>query len=443
MGTYNLDAQCLRNLAYALLSSAWTPASLRKFAHQATGLTARRFTAFVRRLLKELPSRPSVQELVEFLRKDDIYTQNLAASCPIWTVFVAPRKMTPPPAAAGAIKLPQLTTEDELANWLGVRLGKLFWYADTAGRNRQHPEGPLRVYRYRWIAKPGKRSRLLEIPKSTLKRLQRKILADILDLIPLHPATHGFRAGRSIVTNAGPHCGKRIVIRFDLAEFFTSVAAARIYRTFQTFGYPERVARLLTGLCTTSLPDEVWQCRPNPPLDGSDHSIWLRFSSRHLPQGAPTSPALANLAAFRLDRRLCKLAGALGADYTRYADDLTFSGGAQLAREIRRFALGVAVIVLDEGFSLNFRKTRIMRSGGRQQVAGIVVNVKPNIPRADYDRLKAILTNSVRHGPTAQNRDGHADFRAHLLGCVAQVAAINPARGGKLKALFDGIVWDT
>jgi RNA-directed DNA polymerase len=80
--------------------------------------------------------------------------------------------------------------------------------------------------------------------------------------------------------------------------------------------------------------------------------------------------------------------------------------------------------------------------GGRQTVTGVVVNARPNLPRAEFDRLKAILTNCVRHGAANQNRDRHPDFRAHLAGKVAHLASVHPARGRKLWALFDKIAWD-
>src|SRR5439155_16121008 len=114
-----------------------------------------------------------------------------------------------------------------------------------------------------------------------------------------------------------------------------------------------------------------------------------------LPQGAPTSPALANLCAFRLDVRLCGLAKSLQAVYTRYADDLAFSGGELLERSARRFQVAVAVIAAEEGFALHFQKSRFMRQGVCQQLGGIVVNERPNVRRAVYDELKAILTNSM------------------------------------------------
>jgi hypothetical protein len=283
--------------------------------------------------------------------------------------------------------------------------------------------------------------RLLEIPKSALKAMQRKILAEILDAIPIHPAAHGFCAGRSIITNASVHCGKSTVLRFDLTDFFPSVSAARVFGIFRTIGYPASVARTLMGICTTSLPADVWDARPGGRI-GADFLARQRWITRHLPQGAPTSPALANLAAGRLDRRLTALAVSIGAECTRYADDITFSGDADLARNRKRLATLVAVIADDEGFTLNHRKTRLMRAGVRQQVCGVVVNSHPNVTRVEFDRLKATLTNCVRHGPAGQNRDQLKDFRAHLAGKVSHVCSVHPARGEKLLRLFRQIDWD-
>jgi hypothetical protein len=101
----------------------------------------------------------------------------------------------------------------------------------------------------------------------------------------------------------------------------------------------------------------------------------------------------------------------------------------------------VAVIAAEEGFDLHFRKSRFMKRAVRQQLAGIVVNERPNVRRAVYDELKAILTNCKRHGPASQNHAGHADFRGHLLGRIAFVAMVHPARGAKLRAIFERIVW--
>lgn len=447
---FDAQRRFLRNLAAALASGEWTSAAMRAAARRATGEPCRWVGPLAGRLLAAFPAKPTVPQVLAFLEADrgTVRTcagmksrRSAADRFPVRTIFTPPAEMSLPPAAFGSLDLPPLPTEAALAGWLSVSAGRLRWYADPAGRNRKHPAGPLRTYRHRWVPKRGGR-RLLEIPCHGLKRLQRKVLAEILDRIPPHPAAHGFRPGRSVVTNAAPHAGKRVVLRFDLADFFPSIPAARIYRTFRTVGYPERVARLLTGLCTTRLPADVWDARPNPAADGSEHTERVRLTSRHLPQGAPTSPALANLVAFRLDRRLARLASRLEADYTRYAADLTFSGGELLARRVERVKLLVAVIAAEEGFAVNHRKTRVMGRGGRQHVTGVVVNVRPNVPRAEFDRIKAVLTNCVRRGPASQNRDGRPDFRAHLAGKVAHVAMVNPARGRRLWVLFDRIAWD-
>jgi hypothetical protein len=96
---------------------------------------------------------------------------------------------------------------------------------------------------------------------------------------------------------------------------------------------------------------------------------------------------------------------------------------------------------MEEGLSVHHRKTRIMRPGARQQLAGIVVNKRLNVRRDDFDRLKATLTNCIRHGPHSQDRDGPGDFRRHLEGRITFVESINRAKGQRLRRLFDQIAW--
>src|SRR5690606_21263259 len=201
----------------------------------------------------------------------------------------------------------------------------------------------------------------------------------------------------------------------------------RVGGIFRAAGYPESVSELLAALTTNAAPAGIFPS--SIPRHPERDSQVARYRRPHLPQGASTSPYLANLAAFRLDPRLAGLAKACGAVYTRYADDLAFSGGEQLSRGANTFCVHVAAIAMEEGFVVNFRKTRVMRRGVRQQLAGIVVNEYPNIRRDDYDQLKAILHNAVRSGLESQNREGHPQWRAHLQGRVAHVRSINPARG--------------
>ena len=201
-----------------------------------------------------------------------------------------------------------------------------------------------------------------------------------------------FEPGRSIATFVAPHVGQTIVLKMDLRDFFVSITSARVMSMFLTAGYPEAVARLLTGLCTNTVPLDVWkQSAGLGPAPSHSPENWLarrRYRQPHLPQGAPTSPALANLAAYRLDARLAGLAKTAEARYTRYADDLLFSGGEAFARSIRRFLVHAAAIALEEGFAVQHHKTRVMRQGVQQRAAGVVINQKANIPRREYEHSR-------------------------------------------------------
>jgi hypothetical protein len=428
-----------RNLAAAFLDGPWSPGGLRGRGRQALGRRERWLAPLVRRVLTafpELPPREPAETLARWLAGD----RHFLAACrgqfhrgqvPLRRLFWATPRMAP-----SAWPVPALATTAALAGWLGLTPGQLDWFADCQGREARHPPGPLRHYDYRWLAGRSGKRRLLEQPRARLKALQRRVLRGILDLVPPHDAAHGYRKGRGVVSYAAAHARREIVLRLDLRDFFASVQRARVRALFRGAGYPAEVARSLAGLCTNVVPADVWD-------EGGlgQGAAWERFRRPHLPQGAPTSPAVANLCAYRLDRRLAGLAARLGATYTRYADDLAFSGGPGLRRSARRFQVAVCRVALEEGFEVNTRKTRFMRHSGRQQLAGVVVNEGANCRRDLYDRLKATLTNCVRHGPAGQNRDGGADFRARLAGQVAQLGQLNPRRGARLRALLEQIDW--
>jgi RNA-directed DNA polymerase len=388
-------------------------------------------------------TRPRWRETVEFLDSDRTFARvqgRLRDRLRVEHWLTPQQRMQPVQAAAGW-QLPPIETAGALAGWLEVEPRELDWFADLKALGYKNPNPLLRHYHYRVFLKQSGELRLVEAPKQRLKKIQRQILTEILDRIRPHPAVHGFRKGRSIRTFAAPHAGQRVVVRMDLRNFFPSIAGARVQAFFRTAGYPEQVADLLGGLCTNAVPRDVWRTAPcGVSLPTRWHAFDL-YARPHLPQGAPTSPALANLLFYRVDCRLRGLAESAGAVYTRYADDLAFSGGAEFERTASRFALRVSAILEEEGFAAHPRKTRIMRQGVRQHLAGLVTNRHLSIVRADYDRLKAILTNCIRTGPAGQNREGHADFRGHLTGRVAYVGMINPARGRRLRNLLDQIAW--
>lgn len=347
--------------------------------------------------------------------------------------FATPR----PEMAESAWPVPPLATTRELATWIGIDLHALEILADRRGISQSSSDPRARHYRYAWIAKPSGGHRLVEAPKPRLREAQRRILDGIVTCIPPHAAAFGFRAGRSVIDFARGHVGREVVIRVDLQAFFSSVFAARVIGIFRTAGYPEEVSRTLAALCTHRTPNDVLADPPDRDL-----SALARLRTPHLPQGSPTSGALANLAAYRLDVRVAAFAAKLGAHYSRYADDLVISGDRELVHAAPTVVGRLATIAADEGFSLAIRKTRVMTASGRQRITGVVVNEKLSAPRAEVERLRAVLHNCVRRGPATQNRDGHHDYRSHLRGRVAWIASLDPAKGARLRTIFEQIRWD-
>jgi RNA-directed DNA polymerase len=382
------------NLATRLLAGAWT---VRAIAAVLRSARLRGRAALARGVfaLGERGYPPAPVTLRRFLILSGVFAP---AAKPAAAVLEPPR-FAPIGVFAG-LSIPALATPGDLAAWLGVTAEHLDWLSDVRRGHGGTREMALQHYRYSVVTKRSGGTRLLEAPKPRLKAIQRRILHEILDVVPVHDGAHGFVAGRSCLTGARRHAGEAVVATFDLAQFFPSIGSPRVHGLFRCLGYPWAVARALTGLCTTITPASVM-----PGLEEL-------YRVPHLPQGAPTSPALANLLAWPLDRRLAQLAEAAGAYYSRYADDLAFSGDTRFARGLGRFGATVEAIVREEGFVLNPTKTRVMPRHGRQRVTGVVVNGHCNVGREAFDTLKAILHNCVVRGRKARTQPVSPIFAA-------------------------------
>ena len=435
-------------------------ANLEKIVARATPSFGRKWRwlrPLARRYLKAFAdkTRPRHREVVQFLWQDRGFRRVMSlysGELEIKVQHAGLRRMQPAHAAQ-SWNVPVLESIGALADWLYLDPSELFWFADLKALTSKKVDSRLRHYHYRVLAKAAGSIRLIEAPKPRLKEVQRRILTKILQSIPLHPDVHGFVRGRSIETFAAPHVGQRVVLKMDLQDFFPTFSGARIQTFFRTAGYPEAVADLLGGLCSNQVPRGLWidfgerfaKEFGSAPTSDTNHlrlnEARTLYARPHLPQGAPTSPALANICTYRLDCRLLGLAQSVGAQYTRYADDLAFSGDKTFEKCVERFLTQVAAIAIEEGFRVHHRKTRIMRQGVRQYLAGVVTNRHINAVRADFDRLKAILTNCVRQGPESQNREAHPHFRQHLLGRISFVEMLNPAKGERLRTIFPKIHW--
>jgi retron-type reverse transcriptase len=320
--------------------------------------------------------------------------------------------------------LPLLTTPADVARALGLTVKRLRWLA-------YHAEAPTRThYVYFEVPKRSGGTRLLSAPHEELKKAQRWILEQVLDRLPVTAPAHGFVAGRSVVSNALCHIGRDVVVNCDLKDFFPTITFPRVRGVFEAIGYSPAVATVLALLCTEA---------PRARVEMEGRTYWVAAGPRALPQGAPTSPAISNQVARKLDQRLGGLCEKLGWTYTRYADDLTLSASAGQREKIPWLLARVRHIAEDEGFRMNPKKTRVQRAAGRQEVTGVVVNDKPGVPRDEVRRLRAILHGAKKTGLAAQNREGRPDFEAWLRGKIAYLAMIDKAKGFQLLAELEGL----
>lgn len=318
--------------------------------------------------------------------------------------------------------LPSLPSALALSQKLGLRPTRLKWLAFHAEEVRSCH------YVHFEVPKRSGGTRLISTPRPHTAACQRWILRNILTVLPTHDAAHGFVAGRSIVTGASEHVGSEWVIHFDLKDFFPAITFARVRGLFESFGYQPAIASILALLCTES---------PREKSVRNSDVIWTAIGPRRLPQGACTSPAISNLVCRSLDRRLAGLSRALGRTsdpwrYTRYADDLTFSGNGKALEQIGYLMHRVRGIAREEGFQINEAKTRVQRKSQQQRVTGLVVNDRLAVPRKTVRRLRAILHRARTEGIAAQNRDDHPDFEAWLCGMIGHVASVDSKRGNEL-----------
>jgi RNA-directed DNA polymerase len=429
--------QVAHGLATAMLAGPWTDTALTARTTRALGRpkAPRWLHALVGQVLAAYRDPPAdrPRELAAFLQ-----------SCPAWRTAWQHRRpprivaWTPVPTQMAHRRWPvaELPDHGALARLLDVDQGELAWFADVRSQERRVAE-PLRHYRWSQLARPSG-VRLIAAPKPRLKEIQRRLLRHVLEPIPVHDAAHGCVRGRSVRSAVAPHVGTTVVIRVDLQAFFPSVRAGRVWNVLRAAGLPEGVAHTATGLLTTVVPIDV--LRASRSLIRGDELSLARLRTPHLPTGAPTSPAVANLIAFSLDRRLAGLAARFGAQYTRYVDDLTFSGGPSLRSERSRFVALVREIVRDEGFAVNERKTVVLGRSGRQAVLGAVMNDHPTVARSERDALRALLHNCAVHGWRSQARD-HGDFREHVLGRISWMTGLDPVLGARLRSMFDQVDW--
>lgn len=196
----------------------------------------------------------------------------------------------------------------------------------------------------------------------------------------------GFTEGRSVVLNADKHKGQNYVFNTDLKDFFPSIHQARVWKRLQLapFNFAPEIASVIAGMCSMK---EV--------IKGENEEETTKYI---LPQGAPTSPIITNMICDKLDHRLAGLAKRFGLNYTRYADDITFSSMHNVYQNEGAFRKELTRIITTQGFSVNETKTRLQKKGGRQEVTGIIVSDKLNVTQKYVRDIRNILYIWDRYG---------------------------------------------
>lgn len=255
-------------------------------------------------------------------------------------------------------------------------------------------------YRKFEIPKKNNRDfRTISEPLPNLKNIQRWILSEILSKLEPSEYSKAFRSGFSIKDNARFHRKQTKLLTIDIKDYFGSIDFKKVYIFFLNLGYSKQVSVMLTNICTLN---------------------------NGLPQGAPTSPMLSNLITKKLDQRIAGFSKKHNIRYTRYADDLTFSGDFDEGYVIKL----IKTILNSEGFTINDSKTRVRKKNQRQEVTGIVVNEKMQASRSYRRDFRQQMYYIKRYGLNSHvNRievGNSLNYLYHLLGMANFIININP-----------------
>lgn len=315
-----------------------------------------------------------------------------------------------------AFGLPVLETDRELAEFLEISYPTLRFFT----YHRDVVKKDL-YYRYE-IPKKSGGIRRIAAPQGKLKTVQRKILGEILEKVPVSASTHGFLKEHSVVTGAKSHSlSPACLINIDLEDFFPTITFQRVRGAFQMFGYSGYIASLLAMLCT--------YCE-RIPIEVKGETCYVKISDRILPQGSPASPMLTNIICSGMDRRIAGLANQYGYQYTRYADDMSFSLEKEKESHLGTFLNYIKQIIEEEGFHINQKKTRILRPNTCQSVTGVVINGEEvGVNRKWVKNFRALLHHAkieMEQGEISKERQNQ------ITGRIAWLKSVNSERYQKL-----------
>lgn len=340
--------------------------------------------------------------------------------------------------------LPVIFTLRHLSQITGVDYSLL---RKTVMRRRE-----MANYRIFRIKKRAGGYRYLHQVSRDLFKVQQFINSEILQKITPHTSSFAFHVNSSIKNCALEHCGARWLFQYDLKDFFYAINERRIYNIFKDNGYRPLLAFELARICTTvRLPEHLLHYTRRAfgkPYFSSYNNHYKFYDNKRnrlgvLPQGAPTSPMLSNLAVFHLDERLTKLADHYGLIYTRYADDITFSSNKDFSSKSLRFCIHRNIIktIRQLGFHENPKKTRISGPGAKKLVLGLLIDGKqPRISKEAYKRVERLLYASIKYGiinvAKHEKFDTPYGFYNHLSGLLSFIKYVDSQRWEEFNQLF-------
>lgn len=282
--------------------------------------------------------------------------------------------------------------------------------------------------------------RVIQTPKVELKYLQKWILINILQKIPSHSSCKGFDKTLSIKKNAEVHLKKESILKIDLLRFYDSINEKRVYGVFKYIGYHPNLAVSLAKICTIVPDNQFLSSFKRKELELKNTII--AKSEGLIPQGAPSSPKLSNLISISLDYRLSKLALMNALSYSRYADDITFSGTLETLKKVKST---IYRIVKDENLFVNYSKTKILKRGNPFFVTGLAVNNNHvTIPKKRKTDIEHHLFHCLKNGVEAHIincKIKNKNFKDWLLGNIAFVFSVEKELGEKYFTDFNNIQW--
>ena len=251
--------------------------------------------------------------------------------------------------------------------------------------------------------------RPIRAPKDKLKVIQRAILKNILSDIKLPPCCYGFGKNKSIIENAKAHSKNDFLLNLDITDFFPSVHYKKVKQIFLDIGLNDEISKILCGLTTYEY---------------------------RLPQGAPTSPFLASFALSNLDYRLMRLAKSNYLTYTRYFDDVSFSGN----KRIVVLEKDIMKIIKEEGYKVKMSKRKFFEKGQEKEVNGILITDK-KLSLRNTEELFDYVNDISKYGLSKLRTDNPEKEKQSLKGKIAFLKQIDQEQSKRIEVIFASIKW--